>query len=210
VQYLAKAGTDINEAFRASKEVDKHFLFMEHTMELNDIIISAALLKKLDFKYWLDNFKHERILKCTPYKAVWQGGHFTLIPDTFLDFRVRVSDGLRRVPIVIEHDRGTEEQKYFRRRIRAYILWLRSEGFKKKFQTKSITIAFTTTAGISRLGRMREWAWQELQGEVREIGLSFCFTVLDKPIDPLKLWLEPRWYTPYDNQLISLLEVQPG
>ncbi len=115
--------------------------------------------------------------------------------------------GLRRVPVVVEHDRGTEEQHYFRKRIRAYIVFLQNEGFKKMFQTKSITIAFTTSAGVSRLGRMREWTWQELNQESKEIGLSFYFTVLEKPIDPVKLWLQPRWLTPYDNQPISLLGV---
>lgn len=120
---------------------------------------------------------------------------------------MKLPEGLRRVPVVVEHDRGTEEQNYFRRRIRAYILLLRAEGFKKMFQAKSITIAFTTSAGLSRLGRMREWTWHELSGESKDIGPTFCFTNLEKPIDPLKLWLEPRWYTPYDNQPISLLEV---
>ena len=157
---------------------------MEHTLELNDIIISAALLKKSTSQCWLNDFEHERSLKKRPYKAIWQGGRFTLIPDTFLDFRVRVPEGLRRVPIVIEHDRGTEEQKYFRRRIRAYILWLRSEGFKKMFQTKSITIAFTTSAGKSRLGRMREWTWQELNKvklKTLVYRLLYCFRKAHRP-----------------------------
>jgi hypothetical protein len=199
---------DINESFRSEKEVDKHSLFMEHTLELNDIIISAALLKKSTSQYWLDDFEHEKEIKRKPYKAIWQGGSFSLIPDIFLDFRVRSPEGLRRVPVVIEHDRGTEEQKYFRRKIRAYIQWLRTEGFKKMFQTKSITIAFTTSDGLSRLGRMREWTWSELNQESKDIGLTFCFTTLEKPIDTLKLWLSPCWYTPYDNKLISLLELQ--
>lgn len=207
VRYLEQAGMDVNPHFRNSKEVDKHALFIEHTLDVNDILISAAMLKRFNSNYWLDHFIHERTLKHSPYKASWQGGKFTLIPDAFLDFRVRVPEGLRRVPILLEHDRGTEEQKYFRRRIRAYILWLKNEGFKKMFQTKSITIAFTTSAGISRLGRMREWAWQELQSEAKEIGLTFCFTVLDKPIEPIRLWSNPRWLTPYDNQPVSLLGV---
>jgi Replication-relaxation len=205
VQYLQKAGMDINESFRSEKEVDKHSLFMEHTLELNDIVIAAALLKRSTPNHWLDSFIHERVLKRSPYKAIWQGGSFSLIPDTFLDFRVRMPDGLRRVPVVVEHDRGTEEQHYFRRRIRAYIVFLQNEGFKKMFQTKSITIAFTTSAGVSRLGRMREWTWHELSQESKEIGLTFCFTILEKPIDPLKLWVEPRWYTPYEDKPVSLL-----
>jgi hypothetical protein len=116
-------------------------------------------------------------------------------------------EGLRRVPVVIEHDRGTEEQKYFRRRIRAYILWLRSEGFKKMFQTKSITIAFTTSAGVERLKKMREWTVRELEDEPRSLMNAFYFTNLDKPLDPRHVWLEPCWYLPYEEgkQPIALL-----
>jgi len=205
VQYLQRAGMDINESFRSEKEVDKHSLFMEHTLELNDIIISAALLKKANSNYWLDSFIHERVLKRSPYKAIWQGGSFSLIPDTFLDFRVRLPDGLRRVPVVVEHDRGTEEQHYFRRRIRAYIVFLQNEGFKKMFQTKSITIAFTTSAGVSRLGRMREWTWQELQASGDNLGVVFYFADLERPIDPQKLWLSPSWYRLEDNKPVAIL-----
>jgi Replication-relaxation len=194
LRYLQQAGLDINEGFRASKEVDKHALFAKHTLELNDIIISAAMLRRFNPTYWLESFIHERELKRKPYKATWQGGSFSLIPDTFLIFRMIVSDGgQRRMPIVIEHDRGSEEQQYFRRRIRAYLTMLRSEGYKELFNVGGITIAFTTSAGPARLGRMREWTWQELQasGESKSVGQLFFFTTLEKPIGPSHLWLEP-------------------
>ncbi len=73
-EYLKRAGLDVNEAFRAAKEVDKAALFAKHTLELNDIIISAALLKRSAPSYWLESFIHERELKRKPYKATWQGG----------------------------------------------------------------------------------------------------------------------------------------
>lgn len=207
MQYLQQAGMDVNLYFRSSKEVNKHALFIEHTLEVNDILIAAALLKRSNASYWLDSFMHERSLKHNPYKVSWQGGRFALIPDAFLDFRVRVPEGLRRMPILLEHDRGSEEQKYFRRRIRAYLTLLKTETFKKLFQVRSVTVAFTTTAGQSRLGRLREWTRQELQNEPKEVGLMFCFTALEKPLEPQTIWLAPRWYTPYDNQPISLLGV---
>ena len=52
-QYLQEAGLDIDESFRAGKEVDKHTLFASHTLELNDIIIAATLLKRSVPDYWL-------------------------------------------------------------------------------------------------------------------------------------------------------------
>src|SRR5712691_1551104 len=45
IRFLAEAGMDVSETFRADKEVNKESLFVRHTLELNDIIIAAALLK---------------------------------------------------------------------------------------------------------------------------------------------------------------------
>ena len=68
-----------------------------------------------------------------------------------------VPDGRqRRMPIVIEHDRGSEEQYYFRRRIHAYLMMLRNEGYKEQFGVGGITIAFTTLTGVERLKKMRK------------------------------------------------------
>src|SRR5712691_8274265 len=53
-EYLQAAGLDLNKSFRSAKEVDKAYLFAKHTLELNDIIISAALLKRSNPNYWLE------------------------------------------------------------------------------------------------------------------------------------------------------------
>jgi len=113
----------------------------------------------------------------------------------------------RRMPIVIEHDRGSEEQYYFRRRIRAYLMMLRNEGYKELFQVGGMTIAFTTSAGTERLRKMREWTLRELDNEPRAVGSAFHFTLLTKPLEPHSLWLDPCWVTLYSNQPVSLLGV---
>ena len=200
VRYLGRAGMDTSDAFRASKEVDKHALFVEHTLELNDVLITAALLKRAAPSYYLDSFIHERVLKQRPYRAVWRGGRFSLIPDSFLDFHQTMPDGgQRRMPVLLEHDRGSEEQKYFRRRIRAYITMLKVEAYKALFGVKTITIAFTTFAGEQRMERMRDWTLQELAltNEPRAIGMAFCFASLTQPLEPRRLWLEPHWLAAY-------------
>jgi hypothetical protein len=209
IRYLQQAGMDVNEAFRADKEVNKHALFAQHALELNDIIISAALLKRSSKSVWLEEFKHERELKHTPYKAKWPGGGYNLIPDSLLLFRVTVSDGRQgRLPIVVEHDRGSEEQKYFRRRIRAYLYMLRNEGYKQMFGVNGITIAFTTSAGVERLKKMREWTATELQetGEMQYKHL-FYFTLVQNPIDPYQVWVNTTWLPVYENKPVSLLGV---
>lgn len=213
MRYLEEAGMDIHEAHRASRENDKHSLFIEHTLELNDVLISAALLKRVAPAYRLDRFVHERVLKRTPYKAVWRdtagkSQTATLIPDAFLDFRLILDDGrTRRMPVLLEHDRGTEEQQYFRRRIRAYIVLLKSEAYTDLFGVKAITVAFTTFVGEQRLRQMYEWTRQELAAtnEPHALGRAFWFTYTPQPPDPRQLWLERCWYTPYDTQPRALL-----
>ncbi|HEY6540277.1 MAG TPA: replication-relaxation family protein [Ktedonobacteraceae bacterium] len=208
-RYLQQAGLDISESFRSSKEVDKAYLFAKHTLELNDVIISAALLKRSSKSVWLEEFRHERELKHHPYKAKWQGGGFTLIPDSLLLFRVTVADGRQgRLPIVLEHDRGSEEQKYFRRRIRAYLHLLRNEGYKQLFGVNGITIAFTTSAGVERLKKMREWTAAELQetGETQYKHL-FYFTLVHNPIDPYLVWVNTTWLPVVENRPVALLGV---
>ncbi|MFL5700362.1 MAG: replication-relaxation family protein [Ktedonobacteraceae bacterium] len=209
-QYLQRAGLDVNEAFRAAKEVDKHALFAQHTLELNDIIISAALLKRSSQNFWLESFVHERELKRKPYKASWAGGSFSLIPDAFLVFRMIVPDGRqRRMAVVLEQDRGSEEQYYFRRRIRAYLIMLRNEGYKELFGVGGITIAFSTSAGLPRLAKMREWTFKEFEatGESQLYKSSFYFTALPETLEPRQVWLHSSWYTLFDNQPVSLLGV---
>jgi hypothetical protein len=207
MQYLHKAGFDINKAFRAGKEVDKQALFVRHTLELNDIIIAAALLKRYS-NYWLGDFIHERELKRHPYKVPWQGRPLTLIPDTYLSFRVRLPDGKQLYrAVLVEHDRGTEEQQHFRRHIRSYIAMLKSKAYVELFRVKNITIAFSTLAGAERLKQMHDWALKELDAtrEPNEIRGAFRFTNLTRLLEPQQVWLEPSWYTLFDWQPIPLL-----
>ncbi len=216
VEYLQAAGLDVNTSFRATKEIDKAYLFAKHTLELNDIIISAALLKRSHKTVWLEEFRHERELKRRPYKIKWHGGGYNLIPDSFLIFRMVIPDGRqRRLPIVVEHDRGSEEQQYFRRRIRAYLTMLRNEGYKELFSVGGITIAFTTSAGVERLKKMREWTRLELEetGEMQFKDL-FYFTLLERPtdpdqppIDPVQIWVNTTWLPLYENIAVALLGV---
>jgi hypothetical protein len=82
--------------------------------------------------YEIAQLIHERALKRTPFKV----GSLTLIPDAFVEFR---HDG-NRFPVMLEHDRGTEEQCYFRRRIRAYAQLLKTRGYRELFGTNSIDL----------------------------------------------------------------------
>lgn len=186
MDYLSRAGLDTE---RVGTDRKGDYLFVTHTLELNDLLISAVLLKRLNPQCWLENIQHERTLKRTPYKA----GHVSLIPDAFFSYCVRTGQGTFRLPLLLEHDRGTEEQQHFQRRIKAYSHFLAHEGYKAMFGVKTITIAFTTFEGQQRLEQMRRWTKAALGHE--PLGHLFYFAALDRAVDPCRTWLEPCWYT---------------
>ena len=197
MQYLKLLGYDVPAAWRAEKETNKHWLFIDHTRELNDLLISAALLNHP--RYRLDHFIHERVLKRRPYRTTWRGRTLSVIPDAFLKFVVQLPDGTTEArPLLIEHDRGTEEQHHFRQRIRAYILLLKEEP---------TPIAFTTFVSLKRLEQMRSWTQTELAAtnEPIALGLHFSFAYLQCPLIPEEVWLDPCWLSPYDNHESHLL-----
>lgn len=197
VRYLAQQGMDVSRMFRPSKEIDKAAPFLDHTLEVNDLLISAAILRQVAPAYHLRCFIHERTLKRHPYQASWQGGRATITPDAFLDFGMM--DTKRRLCVLLEHDRGTEEQQFFRKRIQGYLTFLKAKAQKTLFGVDSILVAFSTFKGERRRRQMCQWTEAELANEPRAIGMAFYFAALDHPPEPHKVWVESVWYTAYKD-----------
>jgi len=183
--------------------------FIDHALELNGVLISAIRLYSYTPRFSLASFIHERSLKRLPYKATWQGNSFVLIPDAFLDFRLHTDAGQRQLPLLLEHDRETEEQYHFRHRIHAYLQFIQSQAYVRQFNTRPLTVAFTTLKGIKRIKQMREW----VRSETASMGIPaatanvFVFGALSKPLEPRTVWLEPCWYTLQDGEPTFLLEM---
>jgi hypothetical protein len=125
------------------------------------------------------------------------GHQVSLIPDGFLAFHVR-RHGLPdlSLPLILEHDRGTEQQEHFKWRIRAY---------KQLVGTERVTVAFTTFVSAKRVAQMREWTRAELSTEPQLAGM-FIFAELPRPLELTSLLFERRWYTLTSDQPIALLE----
>lgn len=201
--YLDSLGYDIPRDWQPRSDTGRSHLFIDHTLEVNDILIAAALLPRTHPRHSLHSFIHERVLKRTPFRIKLGTRTYSLIPDAFLDFRYTPSDGgQRRMATLLEHDRGTEGQQHFKDRVRAYISFVKSERYKQAFGTKVITVAFTTFVGVNRLEQMRLWTRQELasSNEDRAVGLTFLFASLPKPPTPDEAFLTDRWYTAYEGQ----------
>ncbi len=218
LNYLAAQGVDVREYFRPSQEEDsaKNFLFREHMLAVSDILIHALLFEKSEPSYRIGTMLHERYFKNHPIKSVYTRSERvetkTLVPDCYLEFvHTRESSKEDILPVLWELDRGTEDQKFFRKRIRAYSVFLRSRTFETVFGIKNITIAFATTRNHNRIRQMREWTQKELAvtNEPSWLGQLFLFTSLPVnmgAIEPRQLFLEPVWYVPSDDgNPVSLL-----
>ena len=218
LNYLQDQGVDVREYFRPGKEEDtaKNFLFRQHMLAIGDFFIHALLFEKAEPSYRITRLLHERVFKNTPIKAVYVRNNRqeskTLVPDGYLEFVYTGSSGKEEtIPVLLELDRGTEDQKFFRRRIRAYSVFLRSREFKTVFGVENITVAFATTKDQNRVRQMREWTRLEFAAsrEPDWLGQLFLFTLLPENMDditPRQLFLDPVWYMPADDENpVSLL-----
>jgi Replication-relaxation len=218
LQYLQLLGVDVREYYRPSeeKETERNFLFREHMLAISDLLIHALLFARAEPGFRLERLLHERVFKNNPIKATYIRNNKTetktLVPDSYLEFiQTKDAGNEVKIPIILELDRGTEEQKYFRKRIRAYIVFLKSRAFETIFAVKSMTIAFATTKDHNRLTKMREWAMLEfgLTNEPEWLAGLFLFTALPEnmaDLEPRQLFLDPVWCVPSeDAQPVSLL-----
>src|SRR5260370_14430518 len=209
LQYLKAAGYDVRDSFRPSQEraLENNYLFLTHTLALNDVLISASRLVQFAPNHSLFAFTHERVLKRTPYKVEVSRNDktetITLIPDAFLEFRHTKANGReKRIPVLLELDRGTTEQQRFRKKIRAYIFLMRSGAYKEMFAAKTITVGFATTQGVRRVEQMRDWARKECAASSEPGWLTewFLFTALPPVLEPTKLFLGKVWFLPFDDK----------
>jgi hypothetical protein len=218
LNYLAAQGVDVREYFRPSQEEDsaKNFLFREHMLAISDLLIQSLLFVKADTSYRIGTLLHERFFKNHPITATYTRNNRdktkTIVPDAYLEFvHTRESGKQEPLPVIVELDRGTEDQKFFRKRIRAYIVFLKSRAFRTLFGVENITIAFATTRDRNRIRQMREWTRKELAvtNEPGWLADLFLFTSLPESMgesEPRQLYLDPVWYTPTeDDNPVSLL-----
>jgi hypothetical protein len=218
LNYLQAQGIDVREYFRPSQEEDsaKNFLFREHMLAISDLLIHALIFARAEPSYRIGNMLHERYFKNHPIKASFVRSDReqtkSIVPDAYLEFVYTGPSGKEEtIPVIWELDRGTEDQKFFRKRIRAYIVFLKSRAFKTLFGIENITVAFATTKNHNRVRQMREWAAKEFAqtSEPGWLANLFLFTTLPEnmsEIEPRQLFLDPVWYTPLDDENpVSLL-----
>ncbi len=202
IDYLRKQGFDVTLRYHATEQKEKQYLFLKHTLAVNDVLIAANGVVKQYPQVTLYEFRHERELKRDPEKftitlykepeddtkdaVVWKQEEFYFVPDAFLDFHIEQETKTYRCALLLELDRATTERRRFQEKIRGILTYVKSDRHVRRYKARKITVAFVTTGGQKRVEKMREWTRSELAKthEAWDYGYTFVFTALPHLIEP--------------------------
>jgi len=199
-------GLDKDVFYIPDGQEQRNYMRLIHFLELNDFLIDAKLLEKKRKDIELFDMQHDVQLQKEPVIArTSEGKRVKVTPDGILEFRVRIGElKNKRVCVWVELDRGWHSIRSFKEKIHA-LLAIHSTGVDvDRFGTDKIIYAFPTTAGDSRVEKMRMWTRQEL-GTVDKnswINRMFCFAAVPalndhKNMDVETLFCSSVWYMPY-------------
>ena len=202
INHLQEPGVEVVVRYRPSDHNRHSYLFLDHTLALNDFLIASELLVRASETISMAAMRHERELRQKPLYVELEAKRTAVIPDAWLDFR---ANGLQAC-LWVELDMGTEEQKRWRKKVAA-LTCLASGPYEKAFNTTSMTVAVVSRAGEKRTRDLIRWTEAELEslGEKAQAGLFRVGTSLGSE-DPESLFLEPRWYQPFSPHASPLLE----
>ena len=123
------------------------------------------------------------------------GARTAVIPDGWIDLRV---ESRHQIAIALELDRGTTDQRRWRRKVAALLAW--ADGpYQARFATRSLTIAVVATPGTERQEALRRWTEAELRRLRRtdEADLFRFAGLTPAEISPVALFRESRWRRPF-------------
>lgn len=206
--HLETLGIDVPTRLRPSEERGHAYLFLDHTLAVNDWLIALALLSRRAPGITVRTMLHERTLRRMPVMVAGSDGRrASVIPDGWLDLRVALPDGVDRYCIALEIDRGTTEQKAFRRKIAHWVA--AADGpYREMFGTDLLTVAIVATPGEGRAKELLRWIAAELVNLQRpDAAELFLVTAMDAAsVDPATLWCGPVWRQASRGAPVSLIE----
>jgi hypothetical protein len=208
LNYLASLEIIGRERFRPIEEAERSYLHLSHTLCVNDFLIAAELLCQTYRTIQINQLAHERLLKSSPLMVRDRDGSaISVIPDGWLELIALGSDDKRySYPITLEIDRGTIEQRAFRRKARGLLMSIRT-AYVERFGTDSITKAFVTSAGEKRRTHVVNWIEAELNDlNTKELSDNLRVSSASlQELTPLDLFFGRHWYRPFDPSPQPLL-----
>jgi hypothetical protein len=220
LNYLRQAGVEVQQRYRRCEVHEHSYLHLSHMLAVNDVLIAATLLPAsapaMRLRIQLRQMRHEQELKRHPVRVktslLQQGAgdeELSIVPDGWLDFSIA---GRERMSIVLELDRGTEEQRQWRRKVRGLVAFAQGP-YQEAFGSDSITIAVAVTCGQQRVKTLLSWTERELNAcNQRAMADLFLFSAVEADrLSPAELFLGPLWQRPTaaSDRRLALLEYAP-
>lgn len=206
---LAEWGSPLDRRYRPAEVRETSYLYLAHTLALNDVLIALELLCRRDRRVGIAALQHEREFKLDPLRVRLPDGMTTgVIPDAWVDLRLTAGRQRYQECYAIELDRGTTEQKAWRRKV-AGLIAAAAGPYQQRFGTPSLTVVVVATPGTRRRDELMRWTEAELRAAGREDAAPlFRIASLPETTDmPEELWLGAGWWTPFDDQPAALLEM---
>jgi hypothetical protein len=202
IRYLGHLGVHWSCSARASNAADMNYVDIGHALELNDIFIAALRLKYTNPCYYLSRRISGRCFQRDPLWVTYKGVTQRLEPDCFLEFRDRSTNDA--VALLFDHDRGTEGQAVFQRKVGKYKALLYEQSYQSRLHVSSVTVCFTTCMNARRMMQIRQWACEALY-DAPQLTSMFLFAELPIPLAPSDLLFERRWYGLTNDESIAIL-----
>jgi hypothetical protein len=161
-------------------------LFLEHALMINDVRIAASLAAQ-QRGYAMEKWVKEEALKGMKEYVylITDGGarrKVAVIPDAYLVLSLGDKRGAH---FFLEGDRGTEANKRWAQKVRAYLAYTESGRYSEQYGTRSLRV-LTVTIGTKRMANLKRTT------EKAGGGQMFWFTTLEHA-QPGEFLNEPVW-----------------
>jgi hypothetical protein len=192
--YLTADGLQPEGRFKASEEAKRGPVFLKHTEQSNDLMILSHCLARVDPRVTVTRMKTERELRLSNLSA---------IPDGWVEFKAE-----RTAAIAYELDRGTEARRDWYAKVDGYAQAIKGE-YQAFFESTYLTIAVITPTQ-HRFQELLAWTEAHLnQRGDRTVAPFMLFASFDAATaDPLMIFHEPIWRSPFSSDHHQLLEPQ--
>ena len=198
-EIVQRLGMPVTWYYRPSKTGRLNSSYLAHQLLVTRFVICACRFTSEQPEYTLADvrlcYDLERSLRNRAGEAV--------VPDAWLHF---ARDNGRKFPVLVEIDRGTEDQERFKNHVGGRIEFIRSGDYARVFGTPAVLIAYATTGRIqghadTRRKTMGAWTMEVLRELAIESWASiFRFTsavVYTKLYEESNaLFTQPVWYRP--------------
>ena len=144
--------------------------FLDHVLMVNDVRIALSLAAK-SAGYRIERWLAQEAIGASPDHVHLSGangsGRVAVIPDSYYCLHL----GSRRAHFLVEADRATVSNKRWAQRVSAYLEYVRSGQYLRRYGAHCLRV-LTVTTGVKRLANLKSTA--ERAGG----GAIFWFSVL--------------------------------